>query len=280
MKITVIEEQLVMLMDSEAISKPLYSLAGFYLCTLENLIGYTSDKEYAVQWNELCNLLLNEKSFNSLKILDALLAASFYYKQYHLCSFGNKRFKRNFELTLHEAYRLIIQDYQMENDEEDFIYMEDPSGLFDELKATGGISSFSKITTWKMFINQYQYLNKGHLLRELFKTALKADCTMPFMNRFPIAAYLYNISAIMLAISLTTFISCVGYLLFRRLVASPIMSAWNMESYRIETNMLFESFVKNFPELFHSHGVCIAVTGVLLLLLHMAASYYSHKQLK
>lgn len=280
MKIKIIEEQLVMLMDSEEISKPLYNLAGFYLCTLENLKGYSSDKEYTAQLKELYDLLLIEKSFNSLKILDCLLAASFYYKQYHFCTFGYKRFKRNFDLTLHEAYRLILQDYFMETEEEDLTYIPEPTGLFDELKLTGGTSSFPKASTWKMFIEQYQLLNKNLLLRELFSTALKTDNTIPFMNRYSIVGYIHNILSIMFIIPTISIILCIGYLLFRRLVETPIMTALNMESYRIETNMFFESFVKNIPELFHSHGFCIAITGLSLWILHIVASYYNRRQLK
>lgn len=280
MNIKIIEEQLVMLMDSEEISKPLYNLTGFYLCTLENLKGYSSDKEYTAQLKELYDLLLIEKSFNSLKILDCLLAASFYYKQYHFCSFGNKSFKRNFDLTLHEAYRLILQDYFMETEEEDLTYIPEPTGLFDELKISGGASSFPKASTWSMFIEQYQLLNKNHLLRELFSTALKTDNTMPFMNRYPIVGYIHNILSIMFIIPTISIILCIGYLLFRRLVETPIMTALNMESYRIETNMFFESMVKNFPELFYAHGFCIAVTGLSLLVLHIVASHYNRRQQK
>lgn len=280
MKIKIIEEQLVMLMDSEEISKPLYNLAGFYLCTLENLKGYSSDKEYTAQLKELYDLLQVEKSFNSLKILDCLLTASFYYKQYHFSTFGNKRFKSNFDQTLHEAYRLILQDYFMETEEEDLTYIPEAIGLFDDLKLTGGASSFPKTSTWKMFIQQYQLLNKNHLLRELFSTALKTDNTMPFMNRYPIVGYIHKILTMMIFIPILSFILSFGYLFFRQLVLSPIMEAWNMESYRIETNMFFESFVKNIPELFHSHGFCIMIIGFLLLLLHIVSSYYSRKQLK
>ena len=189
------------------------------------------------------------------------------------------RFITDFPADLRNAC-LGKNSFYMETEEEDLTYIPEPTGLFDELKLTGGTSSFPKTSTWKMFIEQYQLLNKNHLLRELFSTALKTDNTMLFMNRYPIVGYIYKILTMMIFIPILSFILSFGYLFFRQLVLSPIMEAWNMESYRIETNMFFESFVKNIPELFHSHGFCIMIIGFLLLLLHIVSSYYSRKQLK